>query len=97
VRSDILIKSVKSPVEIQCTSVSIPVSISTDRLPFDPALYRVRQGNLTLGGQLEATFPLNIYATFLGYRSGGPGSIPGPTRKKVVGLERGPLSLLSTT
>jgi hypothetical protein len=34
----------------------------------------------------------------LGYRSGGPGSVPGTTRKKhVVGLERGPLSLVSTT
>jgi hypothetical protein len=33
----------------------------------------------------------------LGYRSGGPGSIPGTTRKKVVGLERGPLGLASTT
>jgi hypothetical protein len=34
----------------------------------------------------------------LGYRSGDPGSIPGITRKKkVVGLERGPLSLVSTT
>jgi hypothetical protein len=33
----------------------------------------------------------------LRYRSGGPGSIPGTTRKKVVGLERGPLSLVSTT
>jgi hypothetical protein len=33
----------------------------------------------------------------LGYRSGGPGSIPGTTRKKVVGLERCPLSLVSTT
>jgi hypothetical protein len=33
----------------------------------------------------------------LGYRSGGPGSIPGTTRKKIVGLERGPLSLVSTT
>jgi hypothetical protein len=33
----------------------------------------------------------------LGYKSGGPGSIPGTTRKrKVVGLERGPLSLVST-
>jgi hypothetical protein len=41
----------------------------------------------------------------LGYRSGGPGSIPGTTRfsegkkkkrKTVVGLERGPLSLVST-
>jgi hypothetical protein len=34
----------------------------------------------------------------LGYRSGGPGSIPGTTKKKkVVNLERGPLSLVSTT
>jgi hypothetical protein len=33
----------------------------------------------------------------LGYRSGGPGSIPGTTEKKVVGLEWGPLSLVSTT
>jgi hypothetical protein len=33
----------------------------------------------------------------LGYRSGGSGSIPGTTRKKrAVGLERGPLSLVST-
>jgi hypothetical protein len=33
-----------------------------------------------------------------GYRSEGPGSIPDTTRKKkVVGLERGPLSLVSTT
>jgi hypothetical protein len=32
----------------------------------------------------------------LGYRSGGPGSIPSTTgKKKVVGLERGPL--VSTT
>jgi hypothetical protein len=33
----------------------------------------------------------------LGYRSGGPGSIPGTTRKKIVGLEQGPLSLASAT
>jgi hypothetical protein len=34
----------------------------------------------------------------LGYRSGGPGSISGTTRiKKIVDLERGPLSLVSTT
>jgi hypothetical protein len=38
-----------------------------------------------------------IVATVLGYRSGGTGSIPSTTRKKVVGLERGPLSLVSTT
>jgi hypothetical protein len=40
----------------------------------------------------------------LGYRLGDPGSIPSTTRfsgekkgKQVVGLERGPLSLVSTT
>jgi hypothetical protein len=33
----------------------------------------------------------------LGYRSGGPGSIPGTPKKKVVGLGRDPLSLVSTT
>jgi hypothetical protein len=33
----------------------------------------------------------------LGYRPGGPGSIPGTTRKKIMGLERSPLSLVSTT
>jgi hypothetical protein len=40
----------------------------------------------------------------LGYRSRGPGSIPGTTRfpekiekKTVVGVERGTLSLVSTT
>jgi hypothetical protein len=40
----------------------------------------------------------DLVARVLGYRSVGPGSIPGTTRKKkVVGLERGPLSLVSTT
>jgi hypothetical protein len=34
----------------------------------------------------------------LGYKSGGPGSILGHhQKKKVVGLEWGPLSLVSTT
>jgi hypothetical protein len=41
----------------------------------------------------------------LGYRSGGPGSIPSTTRvsggkkkkETVVGLERGPLSIVNTT
>jgi hypothetical protein len=42
--------------------------------------------------------PRGLVVIVLGYRSGGPGSIPGTTRKKkVVGLERGPLSLVSTT
>jgi hypothetical protein len=38
-----------------------------------------------------------LVARVLGYRSGDPGSIPGTTKKKVAGLERGPLSLVSTT
>jgi hypothetical protein len=38
-----------------------------------------------------------LVVRILGYRSGSPGSIPGTTRKKVVGLERGALSLVSTT
>jgi hypothetical protein len=39
-----------------------------------------------------------LVARVLGYRSGGPGLIPGTTRKKkVVGLEQGPLSLVSTS
>jgi hypothetical protein len=39
----------------------------------------------------------DLVVRVLGYRSGGPGSIPGTIKKKVVGLERGPLSLVSTT
>jgi hypothetical protein len=37
-----------------------------------------------------------LLARVPGYISGGPASIPGTT-KNVVGLERGPLSLVSTT
>jgi hypothetical protein len=40
--------------------------------------------------------PCGLVIRVLGNRSGGPGSIPG-TIRKVVGLERGPLSLVSTT
>jgi hypothetical protein len=44
------------------------------------------------------TADCGLVVRVLGYRSGGPGSIPGTTRKrKVVGLERSPLSLVSTT
>jgi hypothetical protein len=39
----------------------------------------------------------HLVVKVLGYRSGSPGSIPTTTRKKVVGLERDPLSLVSTT
>jgi hypothetical protein len=38
-----------------------------------------------------------LVARVLGYRSGGPGSIPGTTEKKVVRLEQGPVNLVSTT
>jgi hypothetical protein len=42
--------------------------------------------------------PTASVVSVLGYRAGGRGSIPGTTRKKnVVGLERGPFSLVSTT
>jgi hypothetical protein len=46
----------------------------------------------------------SLVVRVLGYRSEGPGSTPGTTRfsekkigKQVVDLERGPLSLVSTT
>jgi hypothetical protein len=45
----------------------------------------------------QVTASVVSWSRVLGYRSGGPGSIPGTTKKKVVGLELGPLSLVSTT
>jgi hypothetical protein len=45
----------------------------------------------------EADRLRGLVVRVLGYISGGPVSIPGTTRKKVVGLDRGPLSLVSTT
>jgi hypothetical protein len=47
-------------------------------------------------------FPAVLYCTsawseLLTTDAGVPGSIPGHYRKKIVGLERGPLSLVSTT
>jgi hypothetical protein len=41
--------------------------------------------------------PCGLVVRVLGYRSGGLGSISGTTKKIVVGLERGALSLMSTT
>jgi hypothetical protein len=53
----------------------------------------IMPGYVTLNDRL-----CGLTVRVLGYRSGGPDSIPGTTRKKeVVGLERGPLSLMSTT
>jgi hypothetical protein len=37
------------------------------------------------------------WSEFLATDAGVPGSIPGPYKKKLVGLERGPLSLVTTT
>jgi hypothetical protein len=45
----------------------------------------------------EADRLCGLVVRVLGYRSGGPGSIPGTTIKNVVGLERGTLSLVNTT
>jgi hypothetical protein len=46
---------------------------------------------------LDRICSLVVKSSWLQIR-GGPGTIPGTTReKKVVGLERGPLSLVSTT
>jgi hypothetical protein len=39
----------------------------------------------------------DLVVRILGYRSGGPVSIPGTTRKKIMVLKRGALSLVSTT
>jgi hypothetical protein len=56
----------------------------------------MKTGFLTICYQVDCLCGLVVRV--LGYRSGGPGSIPGTTKKKkVVGLERGSLSLMSTT
>jgi hypothetical protein len=47
-------------------------------------------------GTLDRLYGLVV--SVLGYRPGGPGSIPGTTRKEKYNVsERGPLSLVSTT
>jgi hypothetical protein len=51
----------------------------------------------TLHGVQQVCRLCGLVVRVLGYRSGGPGPIPGTTKKNVVGLERGPLSLVSTT
>jgi hypothetical protein len=51
--------------------------------------------NIYIGGNVDRLCGLVVRV--LGYRSGGPDSIPGTNQEiKVVGLERGPLSLVST-
>jgi hypothetical protein len=53
-------------------------------------------GEVLCASVLVKCRPCGLVVRVLG-RSGGLGSIPGTTRKEVVGLERGPLSLVSTT
>jgi hypothetical protein len=53
--------------------------------------------NICLGSVIACDRLCGLVVRVLGYRSGGPGSIPCTTKKKVVGLERGPRSLVSTT
>jgi hypothetical protein len=62
--------------------------VSVHTVPTYPVFYTELQHNDRLCG---------LVVRVLGYRSGRPGSIPGITKRKVVGLERGPLSLVSTT
>jgi hypothetical protein len=58
---------------------------------------QVRRDNVTQKSTLKrlARRWVNIRINDLVVRA--PGSIPGTTKKKVMGLERGPLSLVSTT
>jgi hypothetical protein len=55
-----------------------------------------QEGNI-FWGEYTCDRLCGLVVRVLGSRSGGPGSIPGTTRKKLMGLERGPLSLVSTT
>jgi hypothetical protein len=57
-------------------------------------LRSVGQSVLVLGPPWLDFYYCRTFAVFM---LRGPGSIPGTTRKKVVGLERCPLSLVSTT
>jgi hypothetical protein len=64
---------------------------------FRNVAYRIADNKTVNPGDHTVTWRFHCVGRVLGYRSGGPGSIPGTTRKKVVGLERGPPSLVSTT
>jgi hypothetical protein len=66
-------------------------------LSFDEVLQTVDPRNLSLYA-VEKDHLCGLVVTVPGYRSGGPGfdSRALQEEKKVVGLERGPLSLVST-
>jgi hypothetical protein len=64
-----------------------------------PSLYFFVHALQIRNGVLNSDRICGLVVRVLGYRSGGQGSIPSTTKKKrkVVGLERGPLSRVSTT
>jgi hypothetical protein len=76
--------------------MTIVVSITFPRMnPSESLFNQIRNFGFTL---ICHDRLCGLVVRVLGYRSGGPGSIPGTTRKKKVeGLERGQLSLVSTT
>jgi hypothetical protein len=67
-----------------------------DTLPYREI--KLRRGIIIHSQYLYSDRLCSLVVRVLAYRYGGPGSIPGTTRKKKgVRLERGPLSLMSTT
>jgi hypothetical protein len=73
-------------------SAAIPPCIDKLSVVFSALPNRYRDSSSSWPDRL-----CGLVVRVLGYRSGGQGSIPGTTKKKVVGLERDPLSLVSTT
>jgi hypothetical protein len=72
---------------------------STRNLPLGKGWLVHKADNLTANYVENISDRLcGLVVRVLGYRSGGPGSIPGTTRtkKNLVGLERGALSLVTT-
>jgi hypothetical protein len=74
-----------------------PAALSPKKQLFFSVCYPIRRRIFFPSYESNSDRLCGLVVRVLGYRSGGPGSIPGTTRKKVVGLEQGPLSLVSTT
>jgi hypothetical protein len=76
------------------SSLSCNLLLKKNFSVIQPKIYKYEYNILSLWGDCLCGLVVRV----LGYRSGGPGSIPGTTTKKnVVDLERGALSLVSTT
>jgi hypothetical protein len=97
----VIIETVVLPTALQTLVLTVPTSART--LAITTALSWFSLVSLGKLRDIEAISQIpdrlcGLVVRVLGYRSGGPGSIPGTTRKEnVVCLERGPLSLVSTT